>query len=734
MSSSHKSMIPQRVKHSLTALHGPNSRVSRSRSTCRPYRFSLYRSRLPLPIGTLAALVEARSRRDALVKVEAEAVIRSLVRRSMPPAVRGNRTSFRRIQLAHSSPTVASVALEMKPRMRWSHWNQNQQRQRQGTEAEGEADRPRRRTTDRKSPRSLLELVAGKRQPDMQLLRFLCSDHRLINVPCRLIYRHSEVMRQREGVEQPIELRAIRSATLLRVIMWMHQQSGTGNGNSEGAGDREQATKNSLATEKGIIQETCIAKSGMIESNGSGNGSSKNSCENSSENTQNDGTVTQNDGTVTQNDGTVTQNDGTVTQNDGTVTQNDGTVTNDNKESAKNKSWNDCSKSGNESDANSCENCENTSPNGNAECRKNQICIGYNKSGNDKGIICETKDIANAGYGCGNEMTECEEESGGKVTTDSGKTWIKAMWLNNESSNESGSGTETDTDFIKYNHNVSDEEISGSSEEDNSDDSTLINEYSGYSSESTLYQFVNTAKDHKTTISNEISGNGIENGKQKVINACETINEKRGVCTSGQPNLSDRNGNESNKRERCKERSESDVENHPEVNAKRTATGFRISSWEERLLGSELRQLVELILAAKYLGIDTLTLHAAHYFGELMSQRTRLELRHMLRISACLAEVRQALDKHRTLIREVMSSQANSRVHTQLHGHYPARSTPANREQLDTNFTPGETRTSTIRRQRCGRRFSGGHLASEPMAPLCATRHRHHQQCFHSRI
>lgn len=82
------------------------------------------------------------------------------------------------------------------------------------------------------------------------------------------------------------------------------------------------------------------------------------------------------------------------------------------------------------------------------------------------------------------------------------------------------------------------------------------------------------------------------------------------------------------------------------------------TNWEERLMGGELTGLVELILAAHYLGIDTLTSHAIKYFNDLMDERSRSEMLMMLKISDCLTEVRHSMEKHRPLLAEIMGDQA----------------------------------------------------------------------------
>ncbi|EDX17766.1 GD15915 [Drosophila simulans] len=231
MSSRFKSRIPERVRNSLTVLDGPNSRISRIRDAALPSRSSLSRSHMPLPISnTLSGLVKPVSPKAVFKKTltEEDAVIRSLVRRSKPLAVRGNRTSFRRIQLAHAAPIGDSPVLLKANDSFCSADFRLQKPIKEAIPADPEKDPAASRTA-----KSLLDLVAGRRQPGMEQMRFLCSDHRLINVPTPLMYRHSRIMSHLEMEVQPIPLRSIRSVTLLRVIMWMHKKTLCANGNEK---------------------------------------------------------------------------------------------------------------------------------------------------------------------------------------------------------------------------------------------------------------------------------------------------------------------------------------------------------------------------------------------------------------------------------------------------------------------------------------------------------------------
>ncbi|XP_034490504.1 uncharacterized protein LOC117794126 [Drosophila innubila] len=61
-----------------------------------------------------------------------------------------------------------------------------------------------------------------------QLLRLLCCDHKLINVPCQLINRYSSLMCERQKdpnfyPSRPIQLDSVSSTTLLRLVQWMQQ-------------------------------------------------------------------------------------------------------------------------------------------------------------------------------------------------------------------------------------------------------------------------------------------------------------------------------------------------------------------------------------------------------------------------------------------------------------------------------------------------------------------------------
>ncbi|XP_068159289.1 alpha-protein kinase 1 isoform X2 [Drosophila tropicalis] len=63
-------------------------------------------------------------------------------------------------------------------------------------------------------------------------------------------------------------------------------------------------------------------------------------------------------------------------------------------------------------------------------------------------------------------------------------------------------------------------------------------------------------------------------------------------------------------------------------------------TWDESFLAEGgLSQLVELILACNYLGVDPLLTHATHYFGQLMVQRCQAEQLLLSGISQILTEV-----------------------------------------------------------------------------------------------
>ncbi|XP_023031213.1 uncharacterized protein LOC111518508 [Drosophila willistoni] len=54
----------------------------------------------------------------------------------------------------------------------------------------------------------------------LQFHRFNCSDSRQVNIPCQLMNRYSLFMRQHR---KPIQLSAIRSCTVLRLLQWMQR-------------------------------------------------------------------------------------------------------------------------------------------------------------------------------------------------------------------------------------------------------------------------------------------------------------------------------------------------------------------------------------------------------------------------------------------------------------------------------------------------------------------------------
>ncbi|XP_016995712.3 uncharacterized protein [Drosophila takahashii] len=617
MSSSCKSRIPERVKHSLTALHGPNSRISRVRSPVRSNRCSLFRSRLPLPIRTLAmALVSEMAHQPEVPKpkprareTETEAVIRSLVRRSIPPAVRGNRTSFRRIQMAHSLPQVASVSLVMKPSAsRWENQHQpSQNQQLQPPNQPGSTEPTDRTEDDEISAKSLLELVAGKWQPDMQTMRFLCSDHRLINVPSRLMNRHSVVMDRLEALEQPIELRAIRSVTLLRVVMWMHQKSLSG----------EVPTSSDDAD-----KQSCICDN---QSNAKGNGN---------ENEETNTSTMEND--MYSDSGSEDSDDSSTEVSESTqeiVTSTTETI----------------------------------------ESIKYQICRGYTRSRYESTDSTLIRNRIHRPYSRGG--LESDDEN------------ICENYENAENLRYRKLNGYTEGGNSKLNANGS-----GSDKE-----SAITNRYASSQQD----RFLISPKD--SGIFRENSGrnnhNGMENGKEKGYIEGELSEHItfRNSSSQKKPNLSHSNVNvnvnlsEKTGMTLCAQKVAPNVGQNQRSEP---------SSWEQRLLGSELYQLVELILAAHYLGINALTLLATHHFGELMAQRTRSERCLMLRIRNHLAGVRQTLDTHRPLIREIV--------------------------------TQAEAASNWMRH----RRTTGGPFLSpmEPPLLLANNRHRHHQNCFHTRM
>ncbi|XP_017133388.1 uncharacterized protein LOC108149978 [Drosophila elegans] len=470
-------------------------------------------------------------------------------------AVRGNRTSIRRIQLAHScSPTVASASLETKPKVGALKKQQLVPRKEVGdndnangndNSNDNDAGISEGKDNDLISLRTLLDLVGGKiRQTDIKFLRFLCNDHRIIYVPCRLIYRHSEMMRQRRTVEQPIKLQSISSTTLIRVIVWMHQQS-------------EMEMASAIGGKRCANNDNTIGKCEMIasqwekESKGDGNTNAKNNRENRSEYTQNYGSSKKRKYATPPN------------------------KTNDKITIKKRKIANDQRCSGCHTSTN-YNNSEKTSPVETAENMKNPMCNVCNNGGNGKtvrtleNIISETKEASE----CENETNECKEANS--------KNMHISKSQNKQRANGSESGKVT---------------ISGNCEQDNSVEKLNENENTGCS------LFAIKAKN------------------TKISNQNLTIDAKPGA----------------------------------DLDAKKNVSGFGLSLWEERFLGSELCQLMELILAAHCLGVDALTSLAANYLNELMAQSTRSELSTMLQVSTRLAEVRRTVENHRPLITEILS-------------------------------------------------------------------------------
>ncbi|XP_043660755.1 uncharacterized protein LOC122625011 [Drosophila teissieri] len=693
MSSSFKSRIPERVRHSLTVLDGPHSR-----SVARPNRCSMNRSHLPLPISsTLSALVKQTQTqtqtqtppkvvgKKAEPETEAEAVIRSLVRRSRPPAVRGNRTSFRRIQLAHSSP-VASAALLMKSTSTYCNANSRLQKPIKvaspaAPEKDGDGDHP--SADNLTSAKSLLELVAGKRQPDMKQMRFLCSDHRLINVPSPLMYCHSEGMRQLEVEEQPIELRYIRSVTLLRVIMWMHQKTLSGNG-----------TENS-ALAPPTVEELSIC------ANREGNGSTKseNSCQlnqNPQDNSQSMvNSICQIHGEKIKHNCTKTLNKSASVKsqigNDYTPLRNEDTEnsresyenTNQNDESLDKNAGTTCSQT---SDTKiSFENNEQSQENYKVECATDMICNGYKRCENEKTENCT--------------IPNDNVENGEKRIISKG-----IIQLNPKNENTENKNRQSLKESVKKDASVELTNVNGISQ-----DYSVISE-------------------QNTEIGNENS-TGIETceGESSYLGSADEIL----VRENAMQNFDD--VKESNGNRRCTAGDNDKGDQCVKKSNGMKHSSLLLCSWEERLLGSELYQLVELILAAHYLGIESLTLNAIHHFGELMAQRTRSECCLMLRIKTRLAGERQTLENHRPLIRGETLSQGR-------HRNYQADRA----EMRKQHFDPSNRIARMARQHRSNGRPAGGGgvggggvggegMGGRPYA-IDMPRHRHHQYCFQSRI
>ncbi|XP_026837766.1 uncharacterized protein LOC6551226 [Drosophila erecta] len=674
MSSSFKSRIPERVMHSLTVLDGPHMRVSRVRDVARHNRCSLNRSQLPLPISsTLSSLVKQVPPKVACKKpeTETESVIRSLLRRSRPPAVRGNRTSFRRIQLAHGSP-VASASLVMKSiSCCCSTKNRLQIPINASSPAAPEEDRDH-SADNLTSAKSLLELVAGKRQPAMEQMRFLCNDHCLINVPSPLMYHHSGVMSRLEGEEQPIELRSIRSVTLLRVIMWMHQKTLSGNGavapptveemaicaNRESNGGTKsensfQLSENTHDNGQNMVNSICQVHGEKIEHN----------CTKPFSNAHSVNYQLGKDCASIRYEDTENSR-----ENNGNPYQSG--------ESLGENARNSCFQT---SDTKKCfENNEQSPENYKVDFATEMKCSGYKQSINEKTENCT--------------VTKDNVEEGEKIILDNSNIQLHE---NNGSTESINVKKDTSDEFPNVNGN--------------SQDYSVISE-------------------KNTEISNEIS-TGIKIGEEG-----QHI-ESESSCL-----ISDNRDNVMQKFSDVKESNENRRYAGDNANGDQCVknlnrmkhSAFLLGSWEERLLGSELYQLVELILAAHYLGIESLTLNAIHHFGELMAQRTRSEACLMLRIRKRLAGERQTLENHRPLIRETLPQ-----------GHH--RKYQADRAEIrKQHFDPNSSTARMGRQRRSNRRLAGeggegeegeeGGEGMEGRPYAIEPRRRHHQYCFQSRI
>ncbi|XP_039496979.1 uncharacterized protein LOC120455140 [Drosophila santomea] len=679
MSSSFKSRIPERVRHSLTALNGPHSG-----EVARPNRCSLNRSQLPLPISkTLNALVKQTQTQtpakvvckkpepEAQTEAETEALIRSLVLRSRPPAVRGNRTSFRRIQLAHGSP-VASASLLMKSPSTYSNANSRLQKPiTVASPAAPKKDVNGDHTKDNlPSAKDLLELVAGKWQPDMEQMRFLCSDHCLINVPSPLMYCHSEVMRQLEVEKQPIELWSIRSVTLLRVIMWMHQKTLSGNG-----------TEN-CAVAPPTVEELSLCAS----PEGNGSTKSENSCQ-LSENPQDNSQSMVN--SICQIHGEKIKHScmKTLNKSESGKSQigNDYNTTLRNEVNENSRESNENTNQSNESlDKNAGNTCTQTSDTKKSFDNNEQSQENYK-------VECATDTICNGYKRCENEKTEnCT------IPNDNLENGEKKI-INSEN-------TENKNRLSLKKGDKKDANLNGSSQ-----DYSVISE-----------QNIKIGNENSTGIETCEEGQSIEGESSYLGSADENqFREKAmqnfdGVKESNENRCTGDNGND--KGDQC-------VNN---INGMKHSS-FLLCSWEERLLGSELYQLVELILAAHYLGIESLTLNAIQHFDELMAQRTRSECCLMLRIKTRLAGERQ-LENHRPLTRGETLSQGR-------HRNYQEADRAEIRKQ---HFDPNNRIARMPRQQRSnGRPTGGGGVGGGVGGRLNAIdmpRHRHHQYCFQSRI
>ncbi|XP_033171537.1 uncharacterized protein LOC117148316 [Drosophila mauritiana] len=565
MSSRFKSRIPERVRNSLTVLDGPNSRISRIRDAALPNRSSLSRSHMPLPISnTLSALVKPVSPKAVFKKTltEEEAVIRSLVRRSKPLAVRGNRTSFRRIQLAHAAPIGDSSVLLKATDSFCSADFRLQKPIKEAIPADPEKDPAASRTA-----KSLLDLVTGRRQPGMEQMRFLCSDHRLINVPSPLMYRHSRIMSYLEMEVQPIPLRSIRSVTLLRVIMWMHKKTLCANG-----------TEN--VAEASPTVEMCI---GNIRK-GNGNASSETSCQISE---------------ITQGNAQRTVN--LTSQILGEKIENDCS------EICKNiELYNDNTPIRSEDTENSCEN--NSEDEGDSE-----ECFEKNMQNQENVMEDMKRNVNKQNENQKNDSCTIINETNGQLVVYNPNIQFIS---NNESTNKSSTDCAKDT----------------------------INEFTK----------VNGNRQVGFVIAKRITDIDKDNITEIKTGEDELIIEREICCSRSADNIVIHANVMQNFCKRCGIiRCAGDNANDDQCVAdlnEMKRSSYLLCSWEERLLGNELYQLVEIILASHYLGIESLTMNAIHHFCELMAQRTRSESCLMLRIKTRLAG-----DNHCPLIRESLS-------------------------------------------------------------------------------
>ncbi|XP_032582489.1 uncharacterized protein LOC6618598 [Drosophila sechellia] len=576
MSSRFKSRIPERVRNSLTVLDGPNSRISRIRDAAQPNRSSLNRSHMPLPISnTLSALVKPVSPKAVFKKTltEEEAVIRSLVRRSKPLAVRGNRTSFRRIQLAHAAPIGDSSVLLKATDSFCSADFRLQKPIKEAIPPDPEEDPAASRTA-----KSLLDLVAGRRQPGMEQMRFLCSDHRLINVPTSLMYRHSRIMSHLEMEVQPIPLRSIRSVTLLRVIMWMHKKTLCSNGTEK------------VAEAKPTV-ETCI--SDIHE--GNGYASSETSCQISE--------ITQGNAQRTVN--LTSQILGEKIENDCSEILKNIELYNDNTPIKSEDTEN--------SGENNSEGVDEEAYVTSIQASDSKECFENNMQ-NPEYVMVDMKCY-------GNKQNENQKNDSCTITN------------------------ETNGQLVVYNPNIqliSNNESTNKSSTDCTKDT--INEFTK----------VNGNRQVGFVIAKKITDIDKDNITEIKTGEDELIIEREICCSRSADNIVIHANVMQNFCKRCGIiRCAGDNANDDQCVAdlnEMKRSSYLLCSWEERLLGNELYQLVEIILASHYLGIESLTMNAIHHFCELMAQRTRSECCLMLRIKTRLAG-----DNHCPLIRESLS-------------------------------------------------------------------------------